>query len=386
MYKVKCFNKISEKGLELFGSDFEYGEDIENPDAILVRSANLHDYEFGDNLLCIGRAGAGVNNIPLDKCSESGIAVFNSPGANANAVKELVVLALLMSSRDIAGGLNWVSENKHDEEIAKSAEKAKKAFAGCEIKGKTIGIIGLGAIGSLVADAALSLGMEVYGYDPYLSLIAALRLSPKIKVVHKLEDIFANSDYITLHLPVTDSTKNMIAAQQLDQFKDGASLINMARNGLVNEGDLVKALDSGKLHRYCTDFASKELANAKNTIVFPHLGASTEEAEDNCAIMAVEEIQDYVLDGNITNSVNLPNLDAGQAEAGKRLCVIHAADQTTAAQIHQDMALRGCKSKAFTSKQKGNFAYTVIDSQEPISNEILDSVNSMEPVCKARVI
>ncbi|MCF0104353.1 MAG: 3-phosphoglycerate dehydrogenase [Eggerthellaceae bacterium] len=386
MYKVKLFNKISEKGLDLFGPDFEYGEAIESPDVILVRSASLHDYDFGDNLLCVGRAGTGVNNIPLDKFSKAGIAVFNSPGANANAVKELVVLSLFMSSRDIAGGLNWISENKNDEEIDKSAEKVKKAFAGCEIKGKTIGIIGLGAIGSLVADSAFSLGMKVYGYDPYLSLMAALRLNPQIKLVHNLEDIFTKSDFISLHLPVTDSTKNMISAEQFVKFKDGASLINMARNGLVNDDDLVEALDGGKLHRYCTDFASKKLVNTKNTIVFPHLGASTEEAEENCATMVVEEIIDYILNGNVLNSVNLPNLDARQAETGKRLCVIHEADQQTVAQIHQNMSLRGRRSNGLISKQKGHFAYTVIDAEETISEEIASSIEGLDAVCKARII
>ena len=386
MYKVQLFNKISPKGLEMLGSNFEYGDDIENPDAILLRSASLHDYEFGENLLCIGRAGAGVNNIPLDKCGENGIAVFNSPGANANAVKELVLTALFMCSRDIAGGLKWVSENAQDSEISKSAEKAKKAFAGCEIKGKTLGIIGLGAIGSLVADAAIALGMDVLGYDPYLSLTSALRLNPNIKVVNKLDDIFEKSDYITLHLPVTESTKDMISADQLIKCKDGVCIINMARAGLVNESDLIESLNSGKVAKYSTDFASKQLANAKNTVVFPHLGASTKEAEDNCAVMAAKEIKDYIENGNILNSVNFPNLDMGPACAGKRLCAVHEADQKTAANIHQVLVLSGNKSRTFVSKQKGNFAYTIIDTENPISTETLKDIEGFESVFRARVI
>ena len=305
MINVNCLNNIASIGLDLFSSDYNANAAFEEADAVLVRSAKMHDMELPDNLLAIARAGAGVNNIPLDKCADKGIVVFNTPGANANAVKEHVLAALLLASRDLLGGIKWVEDNKDDADIAKSAEKAKKAFAGKEIKGKKLGVIGLGAIGQLVANAAISLGMEVYGYDPYLSVNAAWNLSSEVKHIVNVEDIYKECDYITIHVPLMDSTKNMISAEAISRMKDGVILLNFARDLLVDEEAVLDGITAGKIRRYVSDFPNPVTAGKPGCIVIPHLGASTAEAEDNCAKMAVEEVMAYLERGEKIHCVNM---------------------------------------------------------------------------------
>ncbi len=323
MVNVHCLNNIATIGLDLFSDDYNTKSSFEDAQAILVRSAKMHDMELSDNLLAIARAGAGVNNIPLDKCADAGIVVFNTPGANANAVKEHVIAAMLLASRDILGGNQWVQENKEDADIAKSAEKAKKAFAGQEIKGKKLGVIGLGAIGQLVANAAIALGMEVYGYDPYLSVNAAWNLSSKVKHIVNVEDIYKECNYITIHVPAMDSTKGMVNKEAFDIMQDGTVIINCARDVLVDETAIKEAIASGKVKKYVTDFPNATTAGMEGAIVIPHLGASTEEAEDNCAVMAVKQIADYIENGNIINSVNYPNCDMGTCKTAGRVAVCH---------------------------------------------------------------
>ena len=311
MFKYNCLNPIASVGLDLFSNDYEKVEDLGQADAALVRSAAMHDLELPDCLLAVARAGAGVNNNPLDKCAEKGIVVFNTPGANANGVIELVFAGMLYASRDIVGGIEWVQREKDQEDIDKLAEKLKKQFAGCEIMGKKLGIIGLGAIGSMVANAAASLGMEVYGYDPYISIDAAWNLSRTIKHSKSLDEIYSKCDYITVHVPLLDSTKGMINKEAISKMKDGVVLLNFARDLLANEADVLEALKSGKVARYVSDFPNPTTAGQPGCIVIPHLGASTEESEDNCAKMAVEELMDYLENGNIRNSVNYPACDMG---------------------------------------------------------------------------
>ena len=303
MFKYKCLNPIAGVGLELFNNKYDKCEDVNDADAILVRSASMHDMELPDTLEAVARAGAGVNNIPLDKCADKGIVVFNTPGANANGVKELVLAGLLLASRDVVGGINWVQSERANEDIAKLTEKEKKNFAGCEIKGKKLGIIGLGAIGVLVANAATHLGMEVYGYDPYISVDAAWNLSRSIKHIQAVEDIYKECDYITIHVPLLDATRKMINKESIAKMKDGVVVLNFARDLLVEETDMVEALKNGKVKRYVSDFPNTTMAGAKNAIVIPHLGAYTEESEDNCAMRAVKELMDYMENGNIKNSL-----------------------------------------------------------------------------------
>lgn len=305
MYKVHCLNNISPKGLDLLTDEYEIVDSPDEADVILVRSANMHEMDIPANLKAVARAGAGVNNIPLDAMAEAGVAVFNTPGANANAVKELVLAGMLMASRDLVGGINWVADNADDENIGKSAEKAKKAFAGGEISGKTLGVIGLGAIGKLVVNAAQALGMDVIGYDPFLDATAAATISPDMKFTSELPELFADSDYITIHVPATDSTKGMIDAEAIDQMKDGVVFLNFSRDVLVDDEAMAKALESGKVSRYVTDFANPAVVKMERAIVLPHLGASTAEAEDNCAVMAVQEVMDYLADGTKNHCVNL---------------------------------------------------------------------------------
>ncbi len=386
MRKIHCINAISKYGTDLFTADYQLTDDVNEAEGILVRSASLHEMQFPDSLLAIARAGAGVNNIPLDACAQEGIVVFNTPGANANGVKELVLAGLFLASRDIVGGIAWCKENKEDANIAKSAEKAKKAFAGCEIKGKKLGVIGLGAIGAEVANTAIALGMEVYGYDPYISVNAAWRLSREVKHVTSLDTICRECDYITLHVPAVDSTKGMINKAAIDQMKDGVVLLNFARDILVNEDDLAEALKSGKVKKYVTDFANPKSVNMKNTIVIPHLGASTEESEDNCAKMAVCEIMDYLENGNIRNSVNYPACDMGVKKTACRVAVLHMNIPNMIGQITGVLAAGKINISDMTNKSRDKFAYTLMDLEHMPDDIMVQKLNAIEGVLRVRLI
>ena len=361
MYKVHCMNNIAKVGTDHLGPHFELVEAPEEADAFMVRSANLHDMPFSDNLLAIARAGAGVNNIPLEACAERGIVVFNSPGANANAVKELVLCGIFLSCRDIIGGNEWVRRNVDDPAIGKAAEKAKKQFGGVELAGKTVGVIGLGAIGAKVADALIALEAKVVGYDPYLSVNAAWGLDRRIEHSTDLNKLLSQCDFVTLHVPATASTKGMISADAISHMKQGAVLLNFARDTLVDERALAEALDDGKVARYVTDFANPESANMKNALVLPHLGASTGEAEDNCAIMAAEELRDYLLNGNIVNSVNYPRLDLGPNFEGARVAVFHENVKGAINKISHELSEVGLNIESMSNVSRGNDAYTLVD-------------------------
>lgn len=386
MVNVHCLNNIAKIGLDLFSDDYNTESSFEDAQAILVRSAKMHDMELSDNLLAIARAGAGVNNIPLDKCADAGIVVFNTPGANANAVKEHVIAAMLLASRDILGGSQWVLENKNDADIAKSAEKAKKAFAGQEIKGKKLGVIGLGAIGQLVANAAIALGMEVYGYDPYLSVNAAWNLSSKVKHIVNVEDIYKECNYITIHVPAMDSTKGMVNKEAFDMMQDGTVIINCARDVLVDESAIGEALASGKVKKYVTDFPNATTAGMEGAIVIPHLGASTEEAEDNCAVMAVKEIADYIENGNIINSVNYPNCDMGTCKTAGRVAVCHKNVPAVISKITSVMGDEGINIEEMSNKSRGDYAYSMLDISEPASDSVVDKLSAIDGVIKVRVV
>lgn len=386
MVNVHCLNNIAKIGLDLFSDDYNTESSFEDAQAILVRSAKMHDMELSDNLLAIARAGAGVNNIPLDKCADAGIVVFNTPGANANAVKEHVIAAMLLASRDIIGGNQWVEENKGDADIAKSAEKAKKAFAGQEIKGKKLGVIGLGAIGQLVANAAIALGMEVYGYDPYLSVNAAWNLSSKVKHIVNVEDIYKECNYITIHVPAMDSTKGMVNKEAFDMMQDGTVIINCARDVLVDESAIGEAIASGKVKKYVTDFPNATTANMEGAIVIPHLGASTEEAEDNCAVMAVQEIADYIENGNIINSVNYPNCDMGTCKTAGRVAVCHKNVPAVISKITSVMGDEGINIEEMSNKSRGDYAYSMLDISEPASDSVVDKLSAIDGVIKVRVV
>jgi len=384
--KIKCLNPIASIGLDMLGAEYDIIENVEEADGILVRSASMLDMELPKSLKAVARAGAGVNNIPLEKCAENGIVVFNTPGANANGVKELVIAGMLMASRDIAGGINWVRDNADDENIAKSSEKAKKAFAGCEIKGKKLGIIGLGAIGVLVANAASALGMEVYGCDPFLSINNALNLSRLVHIVKDREEIFANCDYITVHVPLLDDTKGMINKDTIDLMKDGVVILNFARDILVNEDDLAVALESGKVAKYVTDFANPQSVTMKNTIITPHLGASTAESEDNCAIMAVEEIKDFIENGNIRNSVNYPPCDAGVCTTAGRVTICHRNIPNLISSISGVFSAVGVNIDHMFDKSRGDYAYSIIDISSPSTPDMLSKLEAIEGVLKVRII
>ena len=386
MYKVLCLNKISPVGTKRFGEAYTFSPEMENPQGILVRSASMHDMELGENLLAIARAGAGVNNIPVDDCTEKGIVVFNTPGANANAVKEIVLAGMLLASRDIVGGIEWVKQEKENENVAKLAEKQKKKFAGCEISGKKLGIIGLGAIGVLVANAAVHLGMEVYGYDPYISVEAAWNLSRNIRHIESVETIYKECDYITVHVPLMESTKKMIDAEAIAMMKDGAVLLNFARDLLVDENALVEALRAGKIRKYVTDFANPLVAGEENVLVTPHLGASTEEAEDNCAEMAVRELRDYLENGNIKNSVNYPACDMGVCQAAGRIAINHRNIVNMISQFTRVLGDAGMNISDMTNKSKGDYAYTMIDLETAATDDIVKSLQTIDGVCKVRVI
>lgn len=386
MRKIHCINAISQYGTDQFTEDYELTDEVNEAEGILVRSASLHEMQFSNSLLAIARAGAGVNNIPLDACAQEGIVVFNTPGANANGVKELVLAGLFLASRDIVGGIEWCKENKDDANIGKTAEKAKKAFAGCEIKGKKLGVVGLGAIGAEVANAAIALGMEVYGYDPYISVNAAWRLSRDVKHTTSLDTICQECDYITLHVPAVDSTKGMINKAAIDQMKDGVVILNFARDVLVNEDDLAEALKSGKVKKYMTDFANPKSVAMENTIVIPHLGASTEESEDNCAKMAVQEIMDYLENGNIRNSVNYPACDMGVKKTACRVAVLHMNIPNMIGQITGVLAAGKINISDMTNKSRDKFAYTLMDLEHTPDDIMVQKLNAIEGVLRVRLI
>mgnify|MGYP000010861927 CR=1 FL=1 len=386
MYKYHCLNPIADIGLNNFTEDYTKIETAEGADALLVRSAVMHDMEFDKNLKAIGRAGAGVNNIPLDTCAEQGIVVFNTPGANANGVKELVIAGMLLASRDIIGGINWVQENEEDGNILKDAEKAKKQFAGCEIEGKKLGVIGLGAIGVLVANAAVHLGMEVYGYDPFISVDAAWSLSRNIHHINEVSEIYRDCDYITIHVPLLESTKKMIGREEIAQMKDGVVLLNFARDLLVDEEALCKALEEGKVKKYVTDFANPVVANAPNTLVTPHLGASTEESEDNCAVMAVQQVMDYLENGNIKNSVNYPDCDAGRCVDAGRITINHKNVPNMISQFTKTLGDAGVNIANMTNKSKGDYAYTMLDVASPIDGQVAEALKAIEHVYRVRIV
>lgn len=386
MYKYHCLNPIADVGLNQFKDEYAAVSHMDDADAVLVRSAAMHDLEFGTNLKVIARAGAGVNNIPLEKCAEQGIVVFNTPGANANGVKELVLAGMLLASRDVIGGINWVQEHEEDGDIAKQAEKAKKAFAGCELEGKKLGVIGLGAIGVLVANAAAHLGMDVYGYDPYLSVDAAWKLSRSIYHAKTTEEIYKECDYITIHVPALDSTKGMINKNAISLMKEGVVVLNFARDVLVNEEDMIDALISGKVKKYVTDFPNPVITGVKNAIVIPHLGASTEESEDNCAVMAVKELKNYLENGNIINSVNFPNCDMGVCSQTSRVAVIHKNTSGMISNFTTVFGKHGINITDMLNKSKGEWAYTMLDLESKVSDEVLNELRNSEGVVRVRVI
>ena len=386
MRKIHCINAISKYGTDQFTEDYQLTDEVNEAEGILVRSASLHEMQFSNSLLAIARAGAGVNNIPLDACAQEGIVVFNTPGANANGVKELVLAGLFLASRDIVGGIEWCKENKDDANIGKTAEKAKKAFAGCEIKGKKLGVVGLGAIGAEVANAATHLGMEVYGYDPYISVNAAWRLSRNVKHITNVDTIFQECDYITVHVPLLESTKGMINKEKLDMMKDGVVILNFARDTLVNDDDMAAALEAGKVARYVSDFPNPKVVHMKHVILTPHLGASTRESEDNCAVMAVQEITDYLENGNIKNSVNYPACDMGVCQAASRIAVLHMNIPNMIGQITAILAAQGVNISDMTNKSRDKYAYTLLDLEHKPEETTVEKLKAIEGVLRVRVV
>lgn len=386
MYQFHCLNPIAEVGLNQFTDEYVACGEMEHVDAVLVRSAAMHDMEFDGDLKAIARAGAGVNNIPLDRCAQQGIVVFNTPGANANGVKELVIAGMLLASRDIIGGINWVQEHEEDGDVAKQTEKAKKAFAGCELEGKKLGVIGLGAIGVLVANAAAHLGMDVYGYDPYVSVDAAWKLSRNIYHAKTADELYKECDYITIHVPALPDTKGMINKNAISLMKEGVVVLNFARDVLVNEEDMVDALVSGKVKRYVTDFPNPIIAGVKGAIVIPHLGASTEESEDNCAKMAVKEVMDFLENGNIKNSVNYPNCDMGCRGDKTRITILHRNVPNMIGQFTTILAEDGMNISDMTNKSKQEYAYTMIDVEGDLTEGIQTDLESIDGVLRVRII
>ncbi len=385
MFEVLTLNKIAKIGLDKLGDNFTVTDEVKNPDGILLRSFAMHDMELPENLKAVARAGAGTNNIPIDKCSEKGVVVFNTPGANANAVKELAIGALFLASRDVVGGIKWAETLKDEgDAVPKLVEKGKSAFVGPEITGKTIGVIGLGAIGVMVANAAHSLGMEVLGYDPFISIDAAWHLSRKVVHVNSINEIFAKCDYITLHLPLNDKTKYTINKDTIALMKDGARVINFSRNELVNNEDILAAIAEGKIAKYVTDFPSADLIGVDNVICIPHLGASTPESEDNCAVMAAKELRDYLENGNITNSVNFPACHAPR-ETAVRICIIHKNIPAMINAFTSFFADNNINIENLINKSKGDYAYTLIDTASDIP-EIEEKILAIDGVIKVRVI
>ncbi len=390
--KYHCLNPIAEIGLNIFTDQYEKTESMNDADVVLVRSAAMHDLELSGDVKAIARAGAGVNNIPLDKCAEKGIVVFNTPGANANGVKELVIAGLMLASRDIVGGINWVQTVKDDPSVAKLVEKGKAKFAGKEIQGKKLGVIGLGAIGVLVANAANRLGMQVYGYDPFISVDSAWNLSRDIVHVKAREDIYRECDYITVHTPLIEdkdpsvNTKEMINSETLAKMKDGVVILNFARDLLVNDNDIAIALKDGKVARYVTDFPNGKTAGMEGVIAIPHLGASTEESEDNCAVMAVKQLMDYMENGNIKNSVNYPNCDAGICMAGGRITILHRNIPNMLTQFTGAFSSENINISDMMNKSRGDYAYTVIDVEASINSDVAAKLTDIQGVLKVRIV
>ena len=386
MFKYHCLNPIAPIGLDRFNQNYEKTDEIKNADGILVRSASMHEMELPENLLAIARAGAGVNNIPLDDCALKGIVVFNTPGANANGVKELVIAGMLLASRDIVSGIEWVKSEKENEAIAKAAEKEKKKFAGSEIEDKKLGIIGLGAIGVKVANAAKHLGMEVYGYDPYLSVDAAWNLSRDVKHVLNVEDIYEKCDYITIHVPLLDSTKEMLNKEAIAKMKDGVIILNFARDLLANEKDILEGIENGKIRKYVTDFPNTTTSGKEGCIVIPHLGASTEESEDNCAVMAVKELKNYLENGNIINSVNYPNCDMGVCTQVGRIAIFHKNITKMISKFSSVFGDNGINITDMMNKSKGDYAYTMLDLETKVSESIIEELKAIDGVVRVRVV
>ena len=383
---ILCLNNIAKIGTDNFRKGYTLVDSMEEASGVLVRSADMHDMTFPEGLRAIARAGAGVNNIPIDRCSEQGIVVFNTPGANANGVKELVFAGMLLAARDITGGIEWVKANKEDADIAKTAEKEKKHYAGTEIAGKKLGVIGLGAIGVKVANAAIHLGMEVYGYDPYLSVNAAWNLSRDVKHVLNVDDIYTDCDFITVHVPLLDSTKHMINKDAIDKMKDGVVILNFARDLLVDEEEVVKRIASGKIRKYVSDFANPTTAGKEGCIVTPHLGASTEEAEDNCAKMAVDQMMNYLENGNIVNSVNYPACDMGVCTKAGRIAVFHKNIANMISKFTTVLGESGINISDMTNKSRGEVAYTMLDVETPVSKEIVEKLQAINGVFRVRVV
>ena len=386
MFTYHCLNNISEVGLKHLPNDFKETDSIAEADAVLVRSANMKDMELPDRMIAIGRAGAGVNNIPLDVCSEKGIVVFNTPGANANGVKELVIAGMLLASRDIVGGIEWLEKQESTEDLPKRVEKQKKQFAGNEINGKKLGIIGLGAIGVMVANAAVNLGMKVFGYDPFISVQAAWSLSRNIRHVTDINEIYSDCDYITIHVPLSNDTRGMIGKEAISKMKEGVVLLNFARDALVDEDAIIEGLKSGKVKKYVTDFVTPAVAHAKNTLVTPHLGASTLESEENCAEMAVNEIVDYLENGNIKNSVNYPACDVGVCTSVGRVAITHKNIPNMLSRFTGVLGNAGINISYLTNKSRGAYAYSIIDTNDTLTEDVVDGLNQVDGVFKVRVI
>ena len=386
MFKYTCLIPIADVGFNNLTDEYTKTDDFAEADAVLVRSAAMHDMELSDNLCAVARAGAGVNNIPLDKCADKGIVVFNTPGANANGVKELFVTGMLLAARDVVGGIEWAKENADNENISKDMEKAKKQFAGTELMGKKIGVIGLGAIGVLVANVANRMKMDVYGVDPFLSVNNALSLSRDVKIVKSYEEIYKNCDYITIHVPLLEDTKGMLNKEAFDKMKDGVVILNMARDTLVNDDDMKAALESGKVAKYVTDFPNPAVMKMPNVIATPHLGASTAESEDNCAVMAVDEIRNYMENGNIVNSVNYPNCDAGVCDTKGRITVCHKNVPAMLNRITNVFSEANINIAHMTNKSRGNYAYCIFDIDSESSADVADKLSAVDGVLKVRII
>jgi len=388
MFKIQTLNKISPTGLDHFSRDrYEVASEILHSDAVVVRSFKMHDMAFDENLKAIARAGAGTNNIPIDKCSDKGVVVFNTPGANANAVKELVLTSLFLSSRDVAAGVAWVQSIKDEgDNVPALVEKNKSNFAGGEIKGKKLGVVGLGAIGAMVANSALDLGMQVVGYDPYLSVDAAWELSSKVKKATGLETLLSEVDYLTIHVPLMDSTKGMFNAEKFTMMKDGIKIINFARGGLVDDDDMLQALESGKVSSYVTDFPEAKLLGVKGVVPIPHLGASTAESEENCAVMAVEQIRDYLENGNIQNSVNFPNCVLPKTAGEKRITIANRNVPNMIGEISSLLAKHSINIYDMLNKSKGDFAYNIIDVDGKISDKVISELNEIDGIIMVRII
>ena len=386
MFKYTCLNPIADVGLNNLTDKYTKTDDFAEADAVLVRSAAMHDMELSDNLCAVARAGAGVNNIPLDKCADKGIVVFNTPGANANGVKELFVTGMLLAARDVVGGIEWAKENADNENISKDMEKAKKQFAGTELMGKKIGVIGLGAIGVLVANVANRMKMDVYGVDPFLSVNNALSLSRDVKIVKSYEEIYKNCDYITIHVPLLEDTKGMLNKEAFDKMKDGVVILNMARDTLVNDDDMKAALESGKVAKYVTDFPNPAVMKMPNVIATQHLGASTAESEDNCAVMAVDEIRNYMENGNIINSVNYPNCDAGVCDTKGRITVCHKNVPAMLNRITNVFSEANINIAHMTNKSRGDYAYCIFDIDSESSADVADKLSAVDGVLKVRII